>query len=126
MTNILATITFAVVTNWTTIGTYTPINGQVMQVQQGNIRTNTEMMWMWKGRTNYVCIDVEDGPAIGERRIPSPAVNWYQQPNIIVSNIPMTYWSNQAANAIIRADWETNKMQQLKDAIDNRLHLMTP
>lgn len=72
-----------VVTNWTTIGTYTPKTGSTEDVQRGNIVTNTIAVIEWKGIRHEFILESTPGPDCGERRVPGqhiwPQRLWPQQ-----------------------------------------------
>jgi hypothetical protein len=103
MTNILATITLVVTTNWMTVSITKPVsdpssvvyavNRVDTQNQIGARVTNTVATVVWKGKTNRFVLESTEVFFHGDlsRSIP-------------VATIP----------------------QDMKDAIDNRLHLMTP
>jgi hypothetical protein len=123
MTNILATISLVVVTNWTTIGTYTPVSGYPREdVQQGVIQTNTVLYWAWKGATNCVVLETERGPVVGERRVPSaPGFNPFALQGTIITNwtmpLPQMFWNNR--NEAVRLN-ESKAANDLRDYPNDR------
>ncbi len=78
MTNILAAIFITVSTNWTPTGTFTPIEGPAVDVQEGRLATNTTAIVEWRGQRHELLLETVLGPKVGERRLPKPAppVRW--------------------------------------------------
>lgn len=76
MTNIIATIIITVTTNWVTIGTFTPLNGNgIENVMQGRLSTNTTAIFEWKHSRRELLLETVEGPVVGEKREPRYITN---------------------------------------------------
>lgn len=92
MTNTTAAIIVTIATNWTSIGTFTPISGPACDVQMGRIVTNVHAIIEWKEQRKELLVESRDGPEIGERRVPRPPeqvivlTNWANRGFYIYTN----------------------------------------
>ena len=93
MTNIIAAVIITISTNWTTIGTFTPYSSWRNEtVEQGRSMTNTTAILEWKGQRREMVLESQEGPIIGERRVPVPTIT-----NIVVGP---TNWMRFQTNVI--------------------------
>ncbi len=96
MTNLTAAVIVTLSTNWTTIGTFRPSTGLILEqdVQEGRLSTNTIAIMEWRGQRKEVVLESQDGPVVGERKLPPQTIIFHSPyiTNYIFTN--MSFGSN--------------------------------
>ena len=104
MTNLLlfAEVTITLTTNWTPVGTWNPVTGPSVTVEQGTLQTNAWAFSPWSSAlTAPALVGTCSGPVIGKRRITNAppvmtnSIQWYQWSHTNWAVPPMLYITNR-------------------------------
>lgn len=93
MTNIVAAVITTIVTNWVSVGTFTPTSGWPQyDVQEARLQTNTVAIVEYKHQRKEVVLESCEGPKVAERKIEKPQAAMQIWPGLAITNNVINPW----------------------------------